>query len=109
MTTTQLAPDHDLAERLSAPGTVLAKFTAPWCGPCKAMEPHLHKLESDPDAPPLIRVDVEEAPDLAARYGVRAMPTLMLLRDGQPVASVVGLRTHPQILTFLDNARALLN
>ena len=109
MTTPQLAPGRETTTRLSAPGTVLAKFTAPWCGPCKAMEPHLQKLEADPGAPTLVRVDVEEEPDLAARYGVRAMPTLMLLKDGEPVASVVGLRTHAQILTFLDNARPLLS
>lgn len=94
----------DWADRLAEPGTVLAKFTAQWCAPCKAMEPHLRKLEEDPATPPVVRVDVEEAPELAARYGVRAMPTLMLLRDGEPVASVVGLQSHAQMLNFLENA-----
>lgn len=93
--------------RLAGPGPVLAKFTAPWCAPCKAMEPHLERLEADPDVPPVVRIDVEQAPELAARFRVRAMPTLMLLQDGEPVASVVGLRTYPQMQAFLHNARAL--
>lgn len=89
-------------QALEASGTVLAKFTAPWCGPCKAMEPHLERLEQEPTTPPVVRVDVEAAPALAARYGVRAMPTLMLLRDGQPVASVVGLQSYAQMKNFIE-------
>lgn len=100
-----MSTSSDLERRwesaLTAPGTVLAKFSAPWCGPCKAMEPHLQRLEAQAGAPPVVRVDVEAAPGLAARYGVRAMPTLMLLEDGKPLRTVVGLQTYAQMANFI--------
>jgi thioredoxin 1 len=105
MTTQTTERAREWTDALQAPGTLLVKFTAPWCGPCKAMEPHLTRLEQNPETPPLVRVDVEVAPELAARYGVRAMPTLMLLRDGEPLATVVGLQSYAQLEQFLEGAR----
>jgi thioredoxin 1 len=105
MTTPNRSREQEWTDALQAPGTLLVKFTAPWCAPCKAIEPHLARLEQQPDTPPLLRVDVEAAPDLAARYGVRAMPTLMLLRDGEPLATVVGLQSYAQLEQFLKGAR----
>jgi thioredoxin 1 len=95
--------EHEWEAALQAPGTVLAKFSAPWCGPCKAMEPYLRQLEAMPSTPPIVRVDVEAAPRLSARYRIRAMPTLMLLRNGEPVRTVVGLQTHAQLVNFIGN------
>ena len=102
MTTRMSDLEQVWATALSGPGRVLAKFSAPWCGPCKAMEPYLQQLEADEATPPVVRVDVEAAPGLAARYGIRAMPTLMLLEDGEPVKTVVGLQTHGQLVNLLS-------
>jgi thioredoxin 2 len=62
---------------------VLADFWAPWCGPCRAMAPHFERAAKDlKDRVRLVKVNTEEAPQLAARYGIRAIPTLMLFRNG---------------------------
>jgi thioredoxin 2 len=62
---------------------VLADFWAPWCGPCRAMAPHFERAAAElKDRVRLVKVNTEEAPGLAQRYGIRAIPTLVLFRNG---------------------------
>ena len=62
---------------------VLVDFWAPWCGPCRAMAPHFERAaKSLKDRVRLVKVNTEEAPGLASRYGIRAIPTLVLFRNG---------------------------
>jgi thioredoxin 2 len=62
---------------------VLADFWAPWCGPCRAMAPHFERAARQlKDRVRLVKVNTEEAPGLATRYGIRAIPTLVLFRNG---------------------------
>ena len=62
---------------------VLADFWAPWCGPCHAMAPHFERAAAElKDRVRLVKVNTEEAPGLAQRYGIRAIPTLVLFRNG---------------------------
>jgi thioredoxin 2 len=62
---------------------VLADFWAPWCGPCRAMAPHFERAARElKDRVRLVKVNTEEAPQLAARYNIRAIPTLVLFRNG---------------------------
>jgi len=70
---------------------VLADFWAPWCGPCRAMAPHFEQAAQNlRDRVRLVKVNTEEAPQLAARYGIRAIPTLVLFKDGVEVKRVSG-------------------
>jgi thioredoxin 2 len=70
---------------------VLVDFWAPWCGPCRAMAPHFERAAKTlKDRVRLVKVNTEEAPALAARYGIRAIPTLVLFRNGAEAKRMSG-------------------
>jgi thioredoxin 1 len=79
-------------EVLNAGTPVVVDFWAPWCGPCKAIEPGLDELASAHDAVEFVKIDIDDNPRAASRYGVLSLPTVMLFAGGEPRETVVGAR-----------------
>jgi thioredoxin 1 len=79
-------------EVLRAERPVLVDFWAPWCGPCKAIEPALEELDAASESVAFVKIDIDENPKVADRYGVLSLPTVMLFEGGQVRRTVHGAR-----------------
>ena len=78
-------------EVINSDKPVIVDFWAEWCGPCHAVAPVLDRIvEERPDELKLVKVNIDEQGDLAQRYGIASIPTMILFKDGEPSAAVVG-------------------
>jgi len=92
---------------LEAATPVLVDFHAPWCGPCKMLSPILDSLSNDfAGRVKFVKVNVDEAHDLAARYQITGVPTLMVFKDGRAVETVVGMASARDLRKMLERVAA---
>lgn len=88
-------------EVLNAQKPVLLDFWAPWCGPCRMVGPILEEIAAEREDILVGKVNVDEQPELAGRFGVMSIPTLVVMKDGKVVNQAVGARPKAQILAML--------
>ena len=81
-------------------GDVLLDFFATWCGPCKMLSPVLEQLDQEGFPVQIVKVDTDEAPELAIEFGVQAIPTLIYFSNGQVVNRTMGYQRKDQIIAF---------
>ena len=85
-------------------GVVLVDFWATWCGPCRMLAPNVEEIANDyKDRVTVGKVDVDENPDLAERFGIMSIPTLFVFVNGEVKEKLVGYRLKAQIAEVLDN------
>jgi thioredoxin 1 len=97
---TEATFDSELAKH---PGVLMVDFWAEWCGPCRVIAPTLEELSRDSGgAIGLAKVNVDENPGLAARYGIRSIPTILFVKSGKVVDQVIGAVPKSQLKKKLD-------
>jgi thioredoxin 1 len=102
-----LTKENFSAEVVKAAAPVLVDFWAEWCGPCKMIGPVLDELAEEYEGRVKIgKVNIDEQPELATQYGVRAIPTLLLFHQGQVADQMVGLRSKRDLKASFDRVAA---
>lgn len=101
MNTITITKDNFDAEVLQASQPVLLDFWAEWCGPCRMLAPVLDQIAAERTDIKVGKVNVDNEPELARQFGVMSIPTLVVMKDGKPVDTKVGVQPKAAILAML--------
>jgi len=100
-----LTDDSFNAEVINSDKPTLVDFWAPWCGPCKAIGPVIDELADEfAGRARIVKMNVDDNPATPGKYGIRAIPTLILFKDGQVLDQVTGAVGKAQLIAMLDKA-----
>ena len=101
MSAIQVNKDNFQEVVLNSDKPVLVDFWASWCGPCRMVAPVLEAIANERSDVKVCKINVDEEPELAGRYNVMSIPTLLVVKEGQVVNQAVGARPKSQILSLL--------
>ena len=93
--------DNFHKEVLNSDKPVLLDFFASWCGPCRMVGPILDEIAEEREDIKVCKVDIDEQPELASRYRIMSVPTLMVLKNGQVMEQSIGAKPKHQILAMV--------
>jgi thioredoxin 1 len=102
----EVTDNNFAAEVLESPQPVLVDFWAPWCGPCRIIAPHLEELNSEREDLTVVKLNVDDNPQTAAKYGIMSIPTLILFKNGEVAKQVVGALPKARLQQELEPALA---
>lgn len=86
---------------LGSEKTVLVDFFATWCGPCQMLAPTIEEISDEHPEYTVVKIDVDDAPDLAVKYGIVSIPTLVVIKNGEVINKVIGVHSKDEILALL--------
>ncbi len=101
MALVHVTTDNFETEVLKAGQPVLVDFWASWCGPCRMLTPIIEQLAGELTDVKVGKINVDEEPDLAARYGVMSIPTVIVFKNGEEAARSVGFKPKNELLKLL--------
>ena len=84
---------------------VLIDFWASWCGPCQMQSPIIDEIDKEAEGITVAKVNVDEEPELASKYGIMSIPTILVFKDGTCASTNVGLHSKQQLLEIIENLK----
>ena len=101
MSILHIGADNFEQQVLKSEKPVLLDFWATWCGPCRMIAPYVEEIAAERQDIVVGKIDVDEERDLAIRFGITSIPTLIVMENGQPTAKMLGFRQKADILKLL--------
>ena len=96
--------DEDFDSKIKNEDVSVIQFSAAWCGPCKSLGPILEEISNDlKDQLKVVKVNLDENQDLAMKYSIRSIPTLLLFKGGELIDTKVGLLPKSDLVEWLDS------
>ena len=108
MKATQLSQENFDATINDTSQPVLVDFWAEWCGPCKMLGPIVEEIAGEQEGKAIVaKVNIDDSPDLAARFSIQSIPTLIVFKDGEPVSTLQGVQPKSKLTAAIETAQTV--